>query len=521
MKKYQSTPDKHFLPDYAKVSPEGKKVASLTDRTLGGFFWTFSGNVMAMVLRMLVMIILARLLNPTDFGVAGAALIVIGLAEIFGQLGIGPAIVQSRALTSRHVKVGFTLSTMIGIAVGALIALFAPLIAEFFRMPELKPVVRTLSLLFLITGLSVVSEAQLQREFQYKALAVSQVASFIFGYGVVGIGLAWSGWGVWALVYANIAGTVLYSLTLLIIKRKSIGFSLAHEEIRQLMNFGAGFSLARIANYGATQADNVVVGRWLGAEALGFYGRAYGLLMVPTSLFGKVADNVLFPAMAFIQDNKDQLRFAYLKIVAFIFMLTLPVSGLLILLTPELIVVLFGKKWLAVILPAQILAGTLVFRTAYKISDSLARATGAVYRRAWRQWVYVAAVFGGAWIGHFWGLGGVAYGVSCAILLNFLLMFHLSTSLIGNMWMALFRSFLRHAMVAILANSIVFGLIVMLRLFKFDPLVILIGGGCAFLLAILALWHISRGLFGNEGEWALSIIKSKVVGPIINAARTV
>ncbi len=483
---------------------------TLTDNTLHGMLWLFSGNMSQALLRLIVTIILARLLTPIEFGVIGAAMIVISFSEIISQLGVGSAIIQAEELTAKHIHVGYTISTILALSVGVVVILSASLIAQFFRIPELKSVMQTLSILFLLTGFSAVSKAQLQRTFRFKTLAVIEIISFVFGYGITGICLAYNGWGVWALVFANITSALINVTLLLVINRKAIGFSFSRNELYHFINFGTGFSLAKIANHFAFQADNIVIGRLLGAEALGIYGRAYGFLMIPVSLFGGVVDKVLFPAMSSIQNDKQRLSSAYLKSVALIFMLTLPISGLMLILSPEIIYILLGKQWLGVVLPFQILSLVLVFRTASKMSDSLTRATGAVYKRAWRQWIYATAVFTGAWVGHFWGLGGVAIGVGLAIVLNFLLMFQLCVSLIGITWWDIFIPFFRYVLLTIFINGLVLCCVTILKVYHINSVFILLFGLTVFGALILTVWNFFHTVFGQEGVWFKSIIQQKM-----------
>jgi PST family polysaccharide transporter len=152
---------------------------------------------------------------------------------------------------------------------------------------------------------------------------------------------------------------------------------------------------------------------------------------MPAGAIGQVIDDVLFPAMAQVQQDRARVGRAYRRCIAGVALLTLPVTGVVVLLAPEIFAVLFGPRWVAAVLPFRILALGTLFRTSYKISDSLSRALGAVYRRAWRQWIYAALVIGGAWIGQHWGLSGVALGVLLALVVNFMLMGELSLALVG------------------------------------------------------------------------------------------
>jgi O-antigen/teichoic acid export membrane protein len=187
---------------------------------------------------------------------------------------------------------------------------------------------------------------------------------------------------------------------------------------RRLFAFGSAWSLSQLGNWTATNGDNLVVTSMLGPASLGIYARAYQLLVQPANLIGSVADKVLFPAMSRIQDDHGRLSRAYVTANSLLAMLTLPASVLLFVLAPEIVAILLGPGWEAVALPLQIFAVVLLPRTAYKISGSLTRATGAVLGGAWRQWVYAGEVVLGCAIGSRWGINGVAVGASVAIVLH-------------------------------------------------------------------------------------------------------
>src|SRR5947209_9612161 len=140
----------------------------MTSRTLGGLFWLFLGTGSQAVLQVLVLAVLSRLLAPADFGLVAAALAVVGFSTIFSQLGIGPAVVQRLDLKPAHLRMGFTLSLLLGFLLAALAWVFAPAIADCFRLPRLIPILRAVSLVFSLQGMSVVAESLLQRDLQFR-----------------------------------------------------------------------------------------------------------------------------------------------------------------------------------------------------------------------------------------------------------------------------------------------------------------------------------------------------------------
>lgn len=407
----------------------------MTSRTIGSAIWAFSGSWVQAFLRLAVVTVLARLLGPEDFGLAAAALIVIGFFRVFLRTGVRPALIQRAELEDRHVRTGFTVSLLIGVVFGALIVALAGSIAEYgFRMEGLAPVLQVVVLILPLQSLGIVASALLERDLRFRVFIRIEVVSYLLGYALLGPALALAGFGVWALVAAYVGQELLRTLMSLVARPHPMRVQLERRALRELFYFGGGFALARFGNFGALNGDKWVAGRWLGQEFLGLYKYAVELTDMIANLFGTVLDKVLFPAMARIQGDRVRLGQAYRTGVGMVAALVLPTSAAISVVAPELIHLVLGAEWEPVVAPFRVLAGALLIRAAYTMSDSLARATGAVYRRAWRQAVYAAAVIGFAWIGQHWGLVGMSLGVVLATTINLLLMADLSMRLAALTW---------------------------------------------------------------------------------------
>ena len=476
--------------------------AGLSGRVVIGSFWMFLGTGTQGLLQFLVLIVLARLISPTAFGMVAAAMLVVGFSSIFSQLGVGPAIVQRPILTPRHVRVAFTMSLLLGLALTAFLWTTAPLIAAFFRMDGLTPVLRAVSPVFICNGLATVADSLAQRGLRFRRLAGIDVVSYAVAFALVGVGLALAGLGIWALVAAHMAQSSVRTSMLLLAQPHPKRLSLRRAEVAELIYFGGGFTLARVGNYVAGYGDNLVVGRWLGPQALGLYSHAYQLMVAPAVLFGQVLDKVLFPTMARVQLEPQRLAKAYHRGITLIALVILPLSAILYILAPELILVLLGPAWAGAAVPFQVLASGMLFRTSYKLSDSVARATGAVYRRAWRQACYAMVVLLGAWLGQRWGLGGVALGVLAAITVNFLLMAQLSLRLVGMSWRTFWGAHLPALPLSIACSSTVWLLATLLRRLEWPALAIVSCSGLSALAVIGTLCACAPALFlGIEGTW--------------------
>lgn len=398
---------------------------------LAGMSWQYVSLFSQGLLNLLVLGVLSRLLSPDDFGLMGIAAIFVGLAEMFSELGVGPAIIQKQDLNDKHMRVGFTLALSLGLVMVLILSLSAPIIALFFKNPEVTAVVRGVSLSFLVGSFGVVSQALLRRRLKFKEMMLINVAAYALGYAAVGITLAYMGYGVWALVWGTLSQTLIKSVGSLMVERISLKPSFSRPELRELVHFGGGVTLARLFNYGASNGDYFVVGRFLGAAPLGIYTRAFRLMNMPRNYIGRVLDSVLFPVMSKLQDELSKFTKTYLTSIAMIGLICTPVGVLMVILAPEIVDVVLGSQWTGVVLPFQILAIGILPSVSYKIDNSLARALGAVYERSARDAIFAVAVVAGAWIGLNWDLWGVAVGVLLAYLLNSVMAVKMSLRLIN------------------------------------------------------------------------------------------
>ena len=489
----------------ASPGPGSKPPAAppgLTGRALGGMLWTFSGTGVQAAVQLLVLMALGRLLTPTDFGLMGAAAVVIALSQIVSQVGVGPAIVQRRELDATHVRVAFTISGGLGFVLGAAVWLGAPALAAFYRIPAVEPVLRGVALLFPIDGLNTVGESLLVRRLQFRLFVAVEVASYVLGYACVGVLLAWWGYGVWALVAANVAQVTLRTIGMYVATMHPIRPSLNLRASRDLLSYGFGHSLAQVGALLSQQGDNLVVGRWLGPAALGIYGRAYNLMVMPASVFGRIVNRVLFPVMAQVQDEPERLAGAYERVLAVVALMSLPVGAFLWVVAPEFIPVLLGPGWTAVVLPFRLFTISLLFRMSSKISDACTKAAGAVYSRALVQGAYALLVLVGAYIGQRRGVGGVAVAVSIAMGFNWLAMAALSRSVTGLSWARFVHAQVPGALFAGLIGGTAGLAAQAARAAHLGNVPVLIAAGLtATAAAMAATWSHSALFLGPHGIW--------------------
>ena len=502
----------------AEDKPHQAEKKGLTHSTLVGFFWSFASTGAQAVLTFLVLGVLSRLLTPAETGLVNIANIFVTFAGLFYQIGIGPAIIQRQNINDNHVRSGFTFMTILSVLLTVIVWAIAPFLASFYpKVPGLLEVIRGLSFLFTINGIGTVARALNFRDLNFRVKARFNVVAYVIGYGVVGIGLAFLGLGAWALVWASLSQSVVYSALFLGVSPHPKGFQLDRKALGELLSFGSGFTLGQIFNRFASTSDNLIVGATLGDRAVGLYGRAYQLMVLPSQYFGQVLDQVLFTAMSKKQDEPKILGAVYRRGIVAIALVVMPLSAFLFFLAPEFIHVLLGRRqnWDAVILPFKIFAFTMLFRTSYKMGDSLCRSSGIVFQRALRQFIFAALVIAGTWIGHYQGIVGVTVGVSIAIALNFLSMAQLSLRVTEMKWSTFFMVHVP-ALVLTAVTALETWLVAdMFRSFTWPDLAVLVGAvGVVGVTLLVLIWVLPRFFLGEDGLWFLKTVSVYFPKPI-------
>jgi len=400
------------------MSKQGKGLAR---RTRQGISWTAAGAVASNLVRLGVYAALGRILSRTEFGIVAAAMTVIQLGNTLRDLGIGIALVQRKELEPEHVEVAFTFSVVLGAVLGGAMFAGADLFARFYGIEPSVAIIRLLSLLFVLRGISMVPSFMCRRNMSFRALAIVDVVSYVAG-SATSVGLALGGAGAWSLAWGYVVETALGvgMLVYLAPPPWRLGFHRRH--LRELLGFGMAQSAANLANYFANNGDYMVVGHFLGPAKLGLYQRAYELMRFPSTVFTSVAGGVLFSAFAKVQDDPERLGRAFRRTLFASAIVLLPASVGLMVLAPEVVRILLGKGWAGVEWPFRIMAASMLFRTTYKLGSLVGKSSGAVFAFALWQVVYAACVIGGALVAMRWDILGVACTTAVSVFLQFLAM---------------------------------------------------------------------------------------------------
>jgi len=320
---------------------------------------TFTGASTAIIstLNFFQMVVLARLIKPSDFGLMGMVNVVVGFAGLFADMGIGSAIIQRQDVNRRSLSALYWLNVLVGLLLFGLLVSFAPVVVVFYKEPRLRPLLMWASLLFLVAAFGQQFQVLMEKELEFGRLAKIEIAAAIFGV-LIAVCLGWAGAGAFALVGGALANTGTKTLVLVFIglRRWQPSLVFGWQDIRGYMTFGFNYAGQRSINYISANIDFLLIGRFLGAQPLGYYTLAYNLANLPSSKINAVISRVFFPVFSRLQDDIGKLKNGYLRMQEFTSMVNIPILFGMAVVAPIAIPLFFGHSWQQSVLLLQILA---------------------------------------------------------------------------------------------------------------------------------------------------------------------
>ena len=353
----------------------------MTERTTEPNFgsslkWQSVNVVVQVILQLGFIAILARLIPIDAFGIMAIALVVVGIIEIFAQVGIGPSLIQSPEVTREHRKTAFAFSLMLGVIFFIGVYFTAPIVAEFYAEPLLTDVLRWIALSFIISGASVVPRSMLIKEMKFKSLFFCSATAMIIGNLIIGLTLAYNGAGIWAYVVSLLAQNTLLSIGYWIAYPGPVGIIMHRSALKDMLGYGSRSTLFNILNYAASKVDTAIIGASTSNWTLtGFYDRSSYLMGLPVTVLGKLSDSVLFSGMSMMQDNKERLKDTVLSAIHVVTLIVFPLTALLVLRAGDFTGIILGSEYAEAVPIVMVLFLCVGLRSFIKIGDAALRAT--------------------------------------------------------------------------------------------------------------------------------------------------
>jgi len=352
---------------------------SLAGHAARGVAWAFVATTASRLAWLLALTLLTRWLSPEQFGLFGVGLVVLLYLETVGDLGTGAALVFWPKDEERAAQVTFRVNLLVGAVFTAGLLAAAPGVAGFFRQPEAVPLLRALAPAFLLRSLGNTHDALCRKHLRFRARLVPELA-LALGKAGVAVALALAGFGVWSLVAGQLTGLALWTSALwwVVSWRPRWRVPALGELARPMLRYGRGILAVDVLSAVAHHADVVVVGRLLGTAALGLYQIAAKVPEATVTVAVWVVGKVLFPAFSQLHASRDRLDRAYLAVLRYVSLLTLPAAVGLILVAEPLVGTVFGDEWRAAAPVLQGLAAYAGIRSLGSHAGDVLKGTGRI-----------------------------------------------------------------------------------------------------------------------------------------------
>jgi O-antigen/teichoic acid export membrane protein len=388
----------------------------LKRKAVRGGFVAIAAQAVKVLLQTGTLMLLARLLSPDDFGLTGMAATLTGFLSLFRDAGLSAATVQRRDVTHEQISTLFWINLAVGVVLAGCAILAAPLVVRFYGEPRLYWIVIVTGASFVCNGLAAQHGALIAREMRFATQARIDLIALATG-SAVGVAMAFLGWRYWSLVGMGLVSSIIGSVGVLLAVPWAPGPPRMGVGVRSMLRFGGLATCNGLLVFLAWNSDNILLGRFWGASALGLYGRAYQLATLPVEQLTSTLSSVAISGLSAVQDDADRLSRLFLRGYSLLVSATIPIAIACPLFAAEIIHVLLGDKWMGVVPIFRFLAPTsLVFALANPLSW-LMTATGRVGRSVSIAAATTPVVIVGILLGLSHGPTGVAMGYSAAMVL--------------------------------------------------------------------------------------------------------
>jgi O-antigen/teichoic acid export membrane protein len=448
----------------------------LKRKAVRGGFAKLCGQAASFTLRLGFMMVMARLLDPEDFGLVAMVTIVTGIYDLFTSAGLSAATVQQTTVTGEQVSTLFWINILVGTVLALLCLATAPILVLFYNEPRLFWVTIAMAAGFLFNASGVQHFALLQRQLRYISLTVLDAVSQLASYAIA-IGMAVAGYGYWALVMSAIVAPAAMTAGMWAATAWIPGLPRRNVGIRPMLNFGTTVTLNGLVVYMAYNLDKLLLGRFWGADVLGVYGRAYQLINIPTANLNSAIGGVAFSALARLQNDSARLRSYFLKGYTLVVSLTIPMTIFCALFADDIVLLVLGPKWTEAATVFRLLSPTVLIFGIINPTSWLLMSIGMQRRSLMIAFVIAPLVAIALIIGLPYGPNGVAFAYSAAMMLW--LVPHVFWCLHGTVvspW-DLFLATGRPLVACLFASVVVFGIQSYLGYWQLPVVRLLLGGG--------------------------------------------
>lgn len=348
---------------------------SLKQKTVNGLIWSAVERFSTQGVQFLFSLVLARLLTPHDYGIIGMLAIFMAVSQVFIDSGFSNALIRKTDRTETDNSTAFYFNIVVGGVAYCFLWLISPWIAGFFAMPILEPLVKVVALNVILNSLCVVQTAQMTLRLDFRTQAKISLTSAVIA-GLVGIALAWRGYGVWALAWQGVASGIVRSALLWWMGawRPKKGFS--WDSFRDLFCYGSKLLVSALLETVFTNLYQIIIGKFFDARLLGLYTRAQQFATLPSSNVTGVIQRVTFPVLSTIQNEDERLCSFYRRLLKMSAFIIFPMMTMLAAVAAPLVEILLTAKWNGCIILLQIICFNMMWHPIHAINLNLLQVKG-------------------------------------------------------------------------------------------------------------------------------------------------
>jgi len=362
--------------------------------------------------QLLAALVMARVLGPGDYGVISAATVYVTLTMLLLDQGLAAAVVQ-RPVISRYLPGAVATLNLLTAALLATVTWFAaPAVADFFSAPELTGLLQILGLGLLLKGIAVTPRALQQRQLGFRTIGIADICGGVTG-ALAGVTAVLLGANIWSMAIQVLVTDAVIAAGLIAFTR-GCAPNLQLEEVKSILPFSVRIFSSNALAFLSRNADNVLVGRFLGVNSLSLYSMAYRVLVIPVQMLGQTLNRVAFPIFSRLADQRERLAASLLKTTELLAFAAVPAMSLVAVAAPELVGLVLGQAWIATAPVLTILAIAGARETVFNVTGSLMRAQGRGKLIFRYEVLATVSQLGGIVIGLQFGLVGVALGLTAA-----------------------------------------------------------------------------------------------------------
>ena len=348
---------------------------TLKEKTVFGMMWGAVGKVGTLTINFLSNLFLARLLMPEDYDCIGMLAIFLAVSNIFIQGGLGAALIQKKNPTKLDYSTVFYWNLVFAVVFYAILFVIAPFVAQFYGIPILEPMLRVQSSVLVIQSFAIVQITQLQKQMNFRALALRNMAAALAG-TLVAIPMALRGFGAWSLVVSAIIAAIVNVLLLWKMSSWRPSWEFSFTSLKSLFSFGGLMLLSSLAETLYTNLQGLIIGKRFPAGNLGYFMQAKKLEEVPVTGLSSIVNDVTFPAFSTLQDDPERLLEGVRKSTKSLSFLNFPMMILLMIVAQPLITFLYGSKWETSVPYFQILCISGLIYTINTLNTNVIKSLG-------------------------------------------------------------------------------------------------------------------------------------------------